>query len=241
MFRFFPLTLNRVSDVSRQLEQAAKAMHPVILQSLNQTSFKARQEVNNNASQVFQNPTHLIRNAAFVKPAKQAEPFTVVHIKQQPFNGGTHSPADVLLPHVEGGKRLSKGLEMGLRARQLLGRLQGKGIPRNTHFVPGAGAELNKFGNLTPAKVKRILNETKRPGGKFFMWIPDGSRYPLVMHQKSKQAAPEIALVGVAPPQYKKRFAFHAIVEQTFAKHYTSTVHQRLDALLPDQKRNSPR
>ena len=116
---------------------------------------------------------------------------------------------------------------------------RGKAFPEVPIF-PGAGAELNKFGNLTPAKVKRILNETKCPGGKFFMWIPDGSRYPWWRTRRVNKPPRKLPWWAWVTPQYKKRFAFHVIVEQTFAKHYTSTVHQRLDALLPDQKLNSP-
>lgn len=234
MFNFHHSTTTQLKRVQTKLENAEKAIPRVITQTLNNVSFKARLEVNAEASRVFQNPTHMIRNAAFVNAATTSKPYAVVHIKEKPPKGGSNSPADVLFPHVEGGRRFIKGLEVGLRARQLLRRLSGRGIPRDTHFVPGEGAGLNKHGNLTPAKVKRILKETKRPGGKFFLFIPDGEKYPLVMHRRSKKADPEVALVGVSTPNYRKRFAFHTIVERTFARYYGHELEEQLDVNLPD-------
>ena len=234
MFNFSSSNQTQLKRLQTKLESAQSVFPRVISKTLNNVSFKARLEVNKEASRVFLNPTHMIRNASYVKAAKASEPYTVVHIKETPPKGGTNSPADVLLPHVEGGKRYVKGLEIGLRARQLLRRLSGQGIPRNTHFVPGAGAELNRFGNMTPAKVKHILKETRKPGGKFFMFIPDGAKYPLVMHQRSKKADPEIALVGVATPNYKKRFAFYEVVEKSFARHYADELEKQLEASLPE-------
>lgn len=234
MFNFSNSNTTQLKRLQSKIEDVSGAFPRVITKTLNNVSFKARLEVNAEASRVFQNPTNMIKNAAYVKAAKASEPYAVVHIKETPPKGGKNSPADVLLPHVEGGRRFVKGLEVGLRARQLLRRLSGSGIPRDTHFVPGAGADLNRFGNMTPAKVKRILKETKKPGGKFFMFIPDGRRYPLVMHQRTKKADPEVALVGVATPNYRKRFAFHNVVEKTFARHYANELEEQLDANLPE-------
>lgn len=233
MFKFNSSNTTQLKRLQSKLEDAESVFPKVITKTLNNVSFKARLEVNAEASRVFQNPTNMIKNAAYVKAAKASQPYAVVHIKETPPKGGTNSPADVLFPHVEGGRRYVKGLEVGLRARQLLRRLSGSGIPRDTHFVPGEGLDLNKFGNITPAKVKRILKETKKPGGKFFMFIPEGRRYPLVMHQRTKGAVPEVALVGIATPKYRKRFAFHKVVERTFSRHYANELEEQLDANLP--------
>lgn len=64
--------------------------------------------------------------------------------------GGQHTPYEYLRQEFDGGVRLEKGSEAILRSTGLL--------PPQYSIVPGAGARLDQYGNISPGLLQQVLS-----------------------------------------------------------------------------------
>lgn len=218
--------------LGKKLQESREQIPFIERTTINSGAFACRDDVKKGIGQVFIRPTSFILNSSFVDKATKSNPFAVVYIKQDPPRGGKKSPAEVLEPHVVGGKRFVKPFEWGLRSN-IWDRLRGRSIPPDTHFVPGEDAQLNQYGNMGKARIKTILKQVQSPASKYFLYTPEGEKYPLVMHKSSKKADPEVILAGIKTPNYKQRFDFETIVSKSFEKNYESLLISTMDKYLP--------
>lgn len=102
--------------------------------------------------QVFDRPTPYTLNSIFVKPATAQSPVAEVYVKDDRAGSGTPA-TKYLLPQVEGGARRFKKLEGALLA---VGAM-----PSGWYIVPGAGARLDAYGNVSPGQVIQILSQLR--------------------------------------------------------------------------------
>ena len=105
----------------------------------------------------FDRPTAYTLNSLFVSKATTQNLVALVGLKQ-PI--GDRRPASKWLgPEIEGGRRGSKGIEQALagsnaRMAEVLSRYGLSG-----QFVPGAGAKLDAYGNISRGTFGRILSQ----------------------------------------------------------------------------------
>ncbi len=138
------------------------------------------------------------------------------------------SPADIIRPHVEGGIRPMKRSEKYLRS----------------YWVPGGGARLDKYGNISAGQVTQVLSSLGRlpevgytanitgrsrkrntkPRNYFVVGPGNKGLHPGVWERLSNQRVRPI-LIFVGAPQYYKRLKFHDIVKRSIQKN----VHGRFD------------
>lgn len=174
---------------------------------------------------VFDRPTKFTLNALFVKPAKKKDLVAEVFFK----DGFGSIPAwRYLGPQVEGGPRVHKAHER---------RLIRAGHMRSDEFaVPGSGAKLDAYGNISGPTIERILSQVgaaeqfagyqanmtaksaarakKKKVGRYFVLRPDGrgragrSVAPGIYYRSGLRDIVPV-IMFVKPPTYQKRFLFY--------------------------------
>lgn len=143
----------------------------------------------------FDNPAPFTRTAVGTTPANKTSLESSVFIKDR--------QARYLRTEVEGGQRELKTFE----------KLFGKGIA-----LPGAGAKLNQYGNLTRGTIKTIAAELNSSGTskRYFKGKPRGHNLPEAIYarvDRNRKIVP--VLVFATSAQYEKRLRFSEVAELT--------------------------
>lgn len=95
-------------------------------------------------------PTPFALNSIFVTPAKKGAPETTIGLKDSNYNKVSQTSATIFGHLFSGGQRRYKRIEGALRRK---GLLSGDMIA-----VPGSGATLDGYGNLTSGQIVRLMS-----------------------------------------------------------------------------------
>lgn len=203
----------------KSLASTSKQIRAATMTALTRTALQVRTEEQAEMRRVFDRPTPYSLNAFQVIPATRTD--LNARIEQRGFGGGGR-PREWFNPQVYGGVRRTKAFE-----RKLAGVL---GLPpMGTYFLPGPGARLDRYGNISGGQLQQVLsdlgaqtdraqNATKasrkrnkrarhvvigrRGGRRFFIGTRDGSRLNVVM------------TITDEVPSYRKRFDFFGVAER---------------------------
>lgn len=134
---------------ARQLESIAMRQLPyAAMQALNSTAWNVRKVWEAKISQVFDRPVPLTQRAVVYEKATRDNLTATIKVRDE-ARGGT-PPAKYLLAEVQGGAR---------RLQRFERRLQHEGhLPAGMITVPGMGARRNKYGNISRAQVRQMLD-----------------------------------------------------------------------------------
>lgn len=176
----------------------------------------------------FDFPTPFTINSVFVRGATKKKLEAFVFLRDEASKGTP--PVRYLAPQVYGGARRVKRFERALRAAGILGE--------HELAVPGSGARLNKFGNLTGGAISAMLsgvsaspdpqqNKSRRAAGKkplrgFFSGemrkkggaFGDSGTRGIWERSSGRKIKPVLIFVPEASVDYRKRFDFFGIIEQ---------------------------
>lgn len=207
----------------------------VVAKALTNTAQDAKKDLVAVMPRVFDRPTPYTLNSLYVSPARKQRLEAVVKLKDEAFKG---TPASkYLAPAISGGDRNIKRVERLLTGRGIL--------PAGMAVVPGSGAQLDQYGNISRGQYSKILsqlkantdsyqNETaasrKRKGsraktqGRYFVAAPGGGKLPLGVWARfgfSKGSAIKPVLLFVDIPKYRKQFDFFGVVQNTIRQKFT--------------------
>jgi hypothetical protein len=222
---------SNVAQLARSLRIEREDLPKRVASALTWTALEVRKGLQGEMSRVFDRPTRFTLNAFFVKPAKANDLTAVVWLKARgPFSmsGGTVSGAPHYLePQIFGGGRPLKRFEQRLQRARIL--------PVGMYAVPGGGAKLDRYGNMSASQIVQILSQLKTlndPGGagqsatgsrrsrrnvkragQFFAGRPGGGKLPLGVWQKRGNAIKPV-LIFVRAPSYRQRFKFYDVSER---------------------------
>ncbi len=148
--------------------------------------------------QVFDNPVPFTQRGVGITPATKQKLVAVVFLKRE--------QAAYLDAQIKGGARRRRPFEAQFSKEQ------GQPVPS---AVPGAGATLNQFGNLTKAQIARLGRQAK--GRKQNVFVPKpGDRLPPGVYQRQQDGSVKPVLVFTkAPAKYRKRFDFYGVARKT--------------------------
>lgn len=221
MAREFSISSN-VRDVARYFSQAQREGIPfAAIVAMTRTAQAVKQVQVSELRRVFDRPTPYTLNALFVSPATKRRPVALVGFKD--FSGKGTPAWKYLGPQVEGGPRRSKRSEVALRLAGLL--------PPGLYVVPGAGAEIDAYGNMSRGQIVKILSylrafgeqgyvanrsRTRKSRGvrrneQYFVGAPGGA--PLGVWQRKGGAIVPV-MIFVRAPQYQKRYPFHEVSDR---------------------------
>jgi hypothetical protein len=193
--------LRRINILQQQAPFAtAKAMTKTVRQA------KAAEDAHILAT--FDKPTPFTQRAIAFTPATKAKLQASVLVKD--------AQAKYLQAEVDGGRREFKSFE------------QQFADGGQTHVaLPGRGAPLNQYGNLTKAKIKQIARDvnSSKKARRFFAGKPKGHDLPAGIYTRTnnnQHITP--LLVFASEAVYQKRFKFSEIAMDTITAQYEANL-----------------
>lgn len=208
---------------------SARRLNAAIATALTRTALDVRQAVLIKMPSVFDRPTPYTMNSLFVKPARADQLMAETYFKDETTGGGIPA-TKYLLPNVLGGVRSTKRFEAALRAAGHL--------PAGWFVVPGAGAGLDAYGNVSRGQIVQVLSQLRitmtaghtrnmpfderkqisaqrRAGGRFFV-IKPGMRgaKPGVYQREFNGRNITPVFMFVTHAAYRARFDFEGIASQ---------------------------
>jgi len=169
---------------------------------------------------VFDNPTNFTLNGLYISPATKKKLNAKVWFKDWVPKGTP--AAKYLQPQVKGGDRRQKRYEKALQARGFIRSGQVTG--------PGAGARLNRAGNITQGQINRMLNSlhsqqvdstqhTVQVGNRtFFAHYDESGFIDTIYIRNGRRVKPFLHVFDSA--NYEIKFKFYDIAEHTFNTKY---------------------
>jgi hypothetical protein len=246
--------------LSRKLSELQLQQVPFALSlAINKVAATVREKEELNLKFAINRPTSFtVRSVLLSRPANKRGPFQRDVFLRDEATKGT-PPAKYLEPLVRGGPRRKKRFERALEAAGILGR--------NEFTVPGKGARLNQYGNMSAGQIVQILsglkafsetgfiaNRSSRPGArknartKGYFVARRGrltergrergsSRLPEGIWQNYGNRKIRPLLLFVRPPRYQPILKFRQVAEQVFRSDFSKEFSQALRQSLRTAKR----
>ena len=165
------------SGALRLLARSRAALDAATIQALNWTAFDAAPEVQTLMSRTFDRPTPYTLKSVSIDKARPGQAFARLWFK--PFGGKGNAPSSFLAPQVLGGPRSTKRFERAL--------LQAGVMPAGTQAVPGKGARLDAYGNMSAGQIVQIISYFKAfPETGYRANITDAKRERIKRGTKNK-------------------------------------------------------
>lgn len=238
-----------IDELKRDLDDFEKQELPFALAlTLNDVAEDAKQGLVEEMTLKFDRPTKFVLNSMFVARAQKRKLAAFVQFKSGP--AGTKGD-NVIRPHVFGGRRGTKRHEFLLRQRGFM--------LSNEYAVPGAGAKLDRFGNMRTSEFNQILsalgaqgdalqNRTPRSrrrargaGRLRNFFVPSrttSSLAPGVYERKGRSRIVPI-LVFVSAPAYSRRLRWHDLAEEIARRNAQAHFNARLAEALGSSRRRA--
>ncbi len=116
--------------------------------AINKTAEHARAAVQDDMRAKFNNPTPWFLNSLRIRRATKQKPSAILGFKDDA--GGDFNNNPMVSPHITGGARGMKAMEVRLQRVGLL--------PVGWYVVPGEGAKLDGNGNMNRGQISQLLN-----------------------------------------------------------------------------------
>lgn len=134
-------------EVQKALGRLQKQLPFAMAAALTRTAHDVRDAERKEMARAFDRPTRYTLNSLYVKPATKAQLVARVWVKD------SDRAAHYLLPQIWGGSRPMKRFEELLRQRGIMGA--------NERAVPGEGAKLDAYGNMSRGQIVQILSQLR--------------------------------------------------------------------------------
>jgi len=228
-------TINIRSNVNQIVAEfrdiGRRRVNTAIKVAINSTAHAVRQAEVEEMRRTLDRPTPYTLRSLYIKYATEKNQRAIVWLKDDGAGKGTVA-SKYLAPQIEGGTRRQKRFERALSARGLL--------PSGMFAVPGSGAKLDAYGNMSRGLIGQILSalgsaETKagysanrtagsikRRGKKlaqFFVGRP-GKGLPLGVWQRfqfARGSAIKPVLIFVKGVSYHPRFNYFDVADRVVA------------------------
>lgn len=202
---------------------SARRLNAAAATALTRTAVKVRDEVRATLPQMFDRPTPYTLNSMYVRPATAQRVQAEVGFKDEASLAVATPATRFLRANVEGGPRRLKRLEVALNA---IGAL-----PAGWQVVPGQGARLDAYGNVSRGQVIQVLSQMRitmvsgytrnmsfnprkqiaaqrKAGGRFFAVQPGGKMAPGIYQREFSGSNVTPVFVFVKATAYRRRFDF---------------------------------
>lgn len=231
-------------------QMSDRRINAAIATGLSRTASDVRQVVRARLPGIFDRPTPYTLGSMFVKTATAQRLEAEVGFKDDRATSNAGTPATYyLLPNVEGGARRNKRFE---RVLQMAGIL-----PQGWFVVPGAGARLDAYGNMSSGQIIQVLSQLRitptagyarnlsfdarasiraqrKAGGRFFAVRPGsgGKLAPGVYQREFTGRNITPVMIFVRGARYRARFDFAGIVQREADARLPVHVRRALDEQL---------
>lgn len=218
--------------------------------AINRVGLKVKNAIKGTMQVSFNNPTPYTLNSLMLIPSTKSNLTAVVKFKDSSSNGTPQS--SFLSPEVFGGVRAAKPSELLMQAKGVL--------PSGMGWVPGAGAKLDAYGNMSRSQIFNVMAAIKQMGAnvaskptrsskksaKFastiFVGKPAGGRLPLGVYQQTGEGKLIPLMLFVDMPHYSIRLPFadvsSTVYTTSFQNEFTQALREAL--ILPADSGDSP-
>lgn len=209
----------KLSEVAGFVSGIGKQTRFATAVALTRTGQHVKNGLRREMEKVFDRPTPYTLNSLYLKGATKANLEAVVWLKDDTYKG---TPAARYLgPQIDGGgrslKRSEKWLSNYVDLRGNVG-----------YWVPGEGARLNQYGNMTRGQIVKILanlqalpdrasRTTDNRKIEYFIGQPAGA--PLGVWRRDNGGIAPV-MIFIRPPSYKRRFDFFGVGDRIVKEHY---------------------
>lgn len=209
-----------LADLRRLGANASKAQ----AQAVNEVAKVAEQQLRQEVAGVFDRPTPFTLNAFRIQYARPSQPEAAVWVKDEKSGASKGlAPEDWFGPQVYGGERSLKASERMLRSMGIL--------PPGMYVVPGKGARLDAYGNMSRGHIVQLLSGMKafnragsdhnatestrsaRKGHANAFFVLRRGSQPIGIAERRGRAV-QVVLVFTREPNYAPRFDFHGVVRK---------------------------
>jgi hypothetical protein len=242
----FTITVDPSNLLARKLSDLELTQVPfAAMQAINGTAFDVRTEWQERMPKVFDRPTVLTLNAILYTKATKQNLRAQVFVRDEAFKG--NPPSKYLQAEVEGGQRRHKAFENRLTSVGIL--------PAGMYVVPGKGAQLDAFGNISGGQITAILSqlgahfdplnnqtdtsrarrrkrEAKQGSRAGDYFVPSkGSHLPPGVYQRLSTGfggAVRSVLFFVGRATYRPRYPIYNFAQQVFDRRLAPRFHEEL-------------
>jgi len=185
----------------------------------------------------FDRPTPFTLKSVFIKPATKQNLRAMVYIKDRPTGKNPKALNEILGHEFSGGTRERKRLEVWLERAGF--------ISANEYVVPGEGAKLDRYGNMSRGQVQQVLSQLRagpdatayksnstrskrnvKRAGEFF-WSR-GGKFPRGAWMRNGASVKPILLV-IKAPVYRQRINMNAIVSRVIDTRFEAEFRKNLN------------
>lgn len=226
--------LSGFNEAVQVLDRLGKDAPKALADAINHTSNQSRIALCQEMQSVFASPTPFTLSAVAVQAAKPVgDPEGAVFVKDV-SNSRNNAPTDWLEPQVDGGDRKLKDSEDKLRKMGVL--------PAGMYTVPGKGARMDQYGNMSKGHIIQILWGMRRAGehGRSRRHSSADKEPFFVIHKNKRPigiaervgSSIKIVLVFTSKPAYSKRLDYSVVVERVADENLVSNIDQAVSKLL---------
>jgi hypothetical protein len=137
-----------IQRIGRNAQRIEKQLPVIVAKSLTFTAQAVQKAEVHEMRDVFDRPTRYTLNSTYIQSATRNKLRSEVGIKDEASEGT--APVKFLMPEIAGGGRRLKRFERALRSVGVL--------PNGYVAVPGTGARLDRFGNMSRGEINQILS-----------------------------------------------------------------------------------
>lgn len=220
----FDAPTQKIERILAMLKEHPTLMRKAITFALDDTAEKMKQAQVEEMKRVFDNPRPYTLNAVFVKKARGDEEQQLkAGIAFREF-GVKGTPAwKYLGPQIDGGPRRNKRHENALQTGGVLTdgsqTAQGRRYPKDQYGDITGGAYTRMLAELdslpeTPGGRKSFQKKRQARSGNYFLFTPKNASKPVGIAERNGDNI-TIMLRFIAPPNYKPRYDFRGVAQQT--------------------------
>lgn len=139
---------SNLPQLAAALKQAPGQVQFAVSLAINNTAVAAQKAVQQEMRRVFDRPTPWFINSLRVERGNKSKPAATVGFKAG--SATSWEEGHMVKPHIGGGRRESKMMELRLQRAGLM--------PAGWSVVPGEGAKLDAYGNISRGQISLLLN-----------------------------------------------------------------------------------
>lgn len=254
------------AQIGAAKEKSVRQAQFAVMKGMNKSAAHGLAAVKREMLSAFDRPTPWVMNSIKVKQARdRAKPVVELAFKDAwSSSAGEVGGKTMVEPHVHGGARSYKGMEVRLMRMGML--------PSGWSVVPGAAAQLDGFGNMNRGQISQLLNvlgtytesgynkanaatrdRLKRGNAKkgkygFVYWVnrvndPKGKHLQPGVYQRVSTAfgsSLKPVLIFVQSAAYRRRLDFYRIaqesIERTFPAEFATAFDEAMRTAFPGQQ-----
>jgi hypothetical protein len=239
------IKVDGLDRVDKSIKELGRQFPVAVAKALTFTAERVKARLGQEMNTVFDRPTPYTLNSLYLKTATQNDLTAAVFMKDN--TSSARLPVNWLGPEIFGGDRKRKAFERALLFHGVMNT-------QRAYAMPGANAELDRYGNMSKGQINRMLSyfqaAENRAGYKantsaekkaklakgtrsslgityFAIKSQKGHLAPGIYSKVANRIKP--VLIFTKKPSYKPRFHFYKIGEETVNKVWPAILHERID------------